>query len=271
MSKKTIKQRIAVIAASALTAGFLSVVSTPAANAADTALYLGANSSLSATMSATKTSNTSTGLLSGSGDISATDTASMLATGTLGLHSTAGDGYSVLTVTGGRIVSSSGATITTAITVNTARTVAGSASTAVAQYQVQPDSGSTSVTIRLYDAATAATASTGGTLVATLIVSVGTAASIGAFSASDSYVSIVSAAVSAAHASNGDTATYEKVANASEGIIALSAYDGNGTALTSSNIITATATNGAVVAFTSGGQLGASSSSLMVVHMRTSM
>jgi hypothetical protein len=257
MSKKTIKQRIAVVAASALTVGFLSVVSTPAANAADTALYLGANSSLSATMSATKTSNTSIGVLSGSGDISATDTASMLSTGTLGLHSTAGDGFSVLTVTGGQIVAASGAALA-AITVNTARTVAGSASAAVGQYQVRPDSGSTSMTIRLYDNATAATASTGGTLVATLVVSVGTTASIGTFSASKSYISIVAAAVSGAHATNGDASTYEKVADGSEGIIALSAYDANGTALSGSNIITATATNGAVVAFASGGQLGAS-------------
>ena len=35
MSTKTIKRRIALVAASALTAGFLSVVAMPAANAAD--------------------------------------------------------------------------------------------------------------------------------------------------------------------------------------------------------------------------------------------
>jgi hypothetical protein len=256
MSTKTMKQRIAVVAVSALTAGLFSVVSAPVANAADTALYLGANSSLGATMSATKASNTSSGLLAGSGDISATDTASMVAGGTLGLHSTAGDGYSVLTVSGGTITAASGATVTTAITVNTSRTIAGTASTAVGQYQVVPNAGVTGMTIRLYDAATAATASTGGTLVATLLVSIGTYASIGKFSPADSFISVVSTAVSAAHNSNSDTANANVEANGGEGIIALSAFDGNGTALGATNVITASATNGALVAFTSGGQLG---------------
>jgi hypothetical protein len=36
MSNKTLKQRIALVAASALTAGFLSVVAAPSANAFDT-------------------------------------------------------------------------------------------------------------------------------------------------------------------------------------------------------------------------------------------
>ena len=44
MSKKTMKQRIALVAASALTAGFLSVVSAPAANAAASTISAAASS-----------------------------------------------------------------------------------------------------------------------------------------------------------------------------------------------------------------------------------
>ena len=256
MSTKTIKQRIAVVAASALTAGFLSVVSAPAANATDAVLTLMGNSGAAASIA--QASGTSTGILSGAGAVSASgSTASILPNAVMALHATTGDGNTVVTVTGGTIggtVDDSGE----ADTVNTARTLAGDAD--AFGFSVTANSGVTSLTIRVYDAATATTATTGGTLVGTLIVSVGTVASIGAFSAGDSYASIVASAVSGAHASNSDTATYEKVANGSQGIIALSAFDGNGTALTGSNIITATATNGAVVAFSSGAQIGASAS-----------
>ncbi len=254
MSNKTIKQRIAVVVASALTAGFLSV-SAPAANAADAVLTLMGNSGVAAT--AEQAGGSSSGLLSGAGSISSSDTASMLPNGTLALHITTGDGNSVVTVSGGTIVSTidnSG----TADEVNTARTLAGDAD--AFGFLVQPNAGVTSFTIRAYDAATAVTATTGGLLVATLVVSVGSVASIGAFSAGDSYASVVSTAAAGAHATNSDTANANLVANGGEGIIALSAFDGNGTALTSSNVVTATATNGAVVAFSSGGQLGASAS-----------
>jgi hypothetical protein len=257
MSKKTIKQRIAVVAVSALTAGVLSVMSAPVANAADAVLTLEANAGVSAAVSNTAGGGSSTGVLSGSGAVAETDTASVLPNAVLAFHATTGDGNTVVTVSGGTIgttLDDSGAVDT----VNTARTLAGDAD--AFGFTVTPNSGATSMTIRVYDAATATSSTSGGTLVGTLVVSIGTVASIGAFSAADSYVSIVASAVSAAHASNSDTANENLVPNGTEGIIALSAHDGNGTPLSSSNVITATATNGAVVAFSSGGQLGASSS-----------
>ena len=94
MSNKTMKQRIAVVAASALTAGFLSVVSIPAANAGDGAWSASTNS-VGVISGATPTSGTTT-----------THTATMLTTGTLNY---------VLTGTGSVIVSA-GAVITSATT-----------------------------------------------------------------------------------------------------------------------------------------------------------
>jgi len=63
MSKKTIKQRIAIVAASALTAGFFSVVSSPAANAAadDFSIALVASTTGSAAANTTINSATSVG------------------------------------------------------------------------------------------------------------------------------------------------------------------------------------------------------------------
>ncbi len=252
MSIKTLRKRIALVAVSALGAGLMSVIAVPSANAADTALYLGANSSLGATMSATKASNTSYGLIAGDGDISATDTATMLSSGTLGLHSTAGDGISVLTVSGGRIVASSGATTATAITVNTSGTVAGTASTAVGQYQVVPNAGSTSITIKLYDAATAATASTGGTLVATLVVTVTDATSVGKFAPSLSFVKVSNNSTNSAVTDNNENATHRTVANGSAGYIVMTLKDETNTAMPSTTLVSATATGGAVVSLDGG-------------------
>jgi len=257
MSIKTLRKRIAVVAVSALSAGVLSVTSSPVANAADAVLTLEANAGVSAAISNVAGTGTSTGILSGAGAVAATDTASVLPNAVLAFHATTGDGNTVVTVSGGTIgttVDDSGA----ADTVNTARTLVGDAD--AFGFTVTPNSGVTSMTIRIYDAATGTSSTAGGTLVGTLVVSIGTVASIGAFSAADSYISIVENAVSAAHDTNSDTANENLVPNGSQGIIALSAFDGNGTQLTSSNIITATATNGAVVAFTSGGQVGASAS-----------
>jgi hypothetical protein len=92
MSKKTIKQRIALIAVSALTAGVLSVASAPVASA---------NGALSNT-------NNSVGVLAGTSIVSGTTTthtATMLTTGTLNL--TYGGASSVVVSAGGRIASAS--------------------------------------------------------------------------------------------------------------------------------------------------------------------
>ena len=71
MSKKTIKQRIAIVAASALTAGFFSVVSSPAANAAADDFHI----SLVASATGTATPNATIGSATSVGWIAATNAA----------------------------------------------------------------------------------------------------------------------------------------------------------------------------------------------------
>jgi len=260
MSIKTLRKRIALVAVSALGAGLMSVVAVPTANAADTALYVGANNSAGAIMSATKASNMSSGLISGSGDCTDPCSATMYSSGTLGLHSTAGDGISVLTVSGGTIVAASGAAVTTSITVNVAGTIAGSASTAVAQYQVKPSAGVNAMTIKLYDNATAATASTGGTLVATLTVTVVDIAKAGVFAPSLSFVKVSNNSTNSAVTDNNENATHRTVANGSAGYIVMTLKDGAAQAMPSSTLVSATATGGAVVSLDGGTTYGTAAS-----------
>jgi len=99
MSNKTLKQRIALVAASALTAGFLSVVATPSANAYNTEDgYMSSTAGSTGLVSSTITSNTN----------DTTKTAVLLSTGQL-----------LVTVTTGTnvLVVSAGAAITSASTI----------------------------------------------------------------------------------------------------------------------------------------------------------
>jgi len=248
MSNKTIFKRIALVATSALTAGVISAVP---AQAADAVLYLADSDGSAVTLNTTDTANKSVGILAGSGAVSSADTATMLSTGTAVFHVTDGDGNNVATVSGGTITQLLGGG-----TLNVSGTTAGDDQTM--SFAVVPNPGSTTITVRLYDATTGVTSSSGGTQVALMTITVGTAASVGTFAASESFLSVVSTAASGAHATNSDTANANLVANGAEGIIALTARDALGAQQPGTSIITATATNGAVVAFSSGAQLGAS-------------
>ena len=94
MSTKTLRKRIALVAVSALTAGFVSVVAIPAANAAD------------GTISAT---TGSVGLIAGPTAGTTTRTAVLLSTGTLVITGTAA---SVAVVSSGAYISAAAGTIT---------------------------------------------------------------------------------------------------------------------------------------------------------------
>jgi len=99
MSNKTLKQRIALVAASALTAGFLSVIATPSANATDTDDgYISATTgSIGLIAAGTIASNTA----------DTTKTGVILSTGTLVLTVTStGGNASAVTVSSGAVITS---------------------------------------------------------------------------------------------------------------------------------------------------------------------
>jgi len=109
MSTKTIKQRIAVVAVSALTAGLLSVVATPAANAATGTLvdrvYENITSDGAAVVSATTANNGSQGLISIGAASAGAQTVSMYSNGII-VVATAGtaDKAQSITVSGGGLL-----------------------------------------------------------------------------------------------------------------------------------------------------------------------
>jgi len=183
MSTKTIKQRIALVAASALTAGFISVISAPAANAAAADLTVEVNAAAGAAAAAhvTKGTGRSQGLISGAGDkTDANGVATMFSNGALALSAvaaTTNTKFTVLTVTGGTFSSlaagSTGGVITT-------DTIVGANVTVAVGVLATPTAAGTPMVIRSYDDATAKTAITGGTLVATLTVTVVPPLSLGA-------------------------------------------------------------------------------------------
>jgi len=237
MSIKTLRKRIALVAVSALGAGLMSVAP---ASAAIGDMYLGANG-IAATTNATYTSVTSLGLISGDGDVSATDTAMMYDTGEIGIGVDAGNGVKCATVSGGYITAAGSGNEVTGLT------LVGENSTTVMSFTVKPTAAGTPLVIKSYSGCTSTTSLGTGTLVDTLTVTVVTVASAGTFSASRSFLKVVSAATNEAVTDNSESTTARTVANGAAGYIAFTARDANGNQMPTTAVITATATGGAVV------------------------
>jgi hypothetical protein len=236
------KQRIALVAVSALTAGFISVVSAPAANATVSLCTLNANGA-AASAGASGVSGTSFGLISGNGEVAdgTTVSALMYASGTLSVlmdNTTAADR---ITVSGGTITGYSTAGTATLVGL----TQIGAAS-AGGDYTIliKPTAAGTPLVVKCY---TATTATSNGTLkgqINTTVVS-----TVGTFDASKSFVKIntEATAIAAAVDSNTDIAGGVTISNGSGGVIAMTLKDSNGVEMPSSTSITAVATGGGVV------------------------
>jgi len=177
------KQRIALVAVSALTAGVLSVVAAPASNAAvvngsenaavgsanvasaESVLNIASVNSLtgSAATSATLATNTSLGLvnisdISGTRISGTTQTAVLLSTGALTVYTTTSgtasdaQNFAAITVEGGYISAAAAA----ADAMNSSRTVAVfKDSRGVAAATITPNAGVSTMTVRMYNAAEA--------------------------------------------------------------------------------------------------------------------
>jgi len=240
MSIKTLRKRIALVAVSALGVGLMSVVAAPVANAAST-LTLEANGAVAEAKA--DGSGTSYGLISGAGAVT-TSTAVMYDSGTLALDTTGAPtaNNAVVTVTGGTITSFAG----TGVTLTGLTTIGDDGRFG---FTVKPNAAGTLMVIKIYDSVAAATSTTGGTLAGTLTVTVTTAANDGAFSAARSfaYIAATAAAATGDVATNADVSASSYVANGGAGIIRFKLNDVNGLAMSTATVVSASATNGAVV------------------------
>jgi hypothetical protein len=116
--------------------------------------------------------------------------------------------------------------------------------------------------LKVYDAATANTATTGGTLVAQLTVTISAISSAGTLSASDSFAraeTVTEVGTGAEVTNSGDVATATRVANAGQGYIGFTLHDVNDIAMPATTVVSCSATGGAVCSFTSATFLGTSS------------
>ena len=251
MSTKTMKQRIALVAVSALTAGLFSVVSTPVAFAAGADLTLGANAG-AVVLNATAGTNKSYGLVSPTSQTAYTTstagTVVMYDSGTLAIHSEDDTTTAVesVIVTGGTITGFTGCTLT-------GLTMCGSATAANFAVSVKPNAAGTLMVIKSYTGGTASSI-VGATLTRTVNVTVTTAANAGTFSPSNSFVNqhtaVSTRAITAAQdGGNADTVGANYVSNAGTGYIRFSLNDANNLPMSTATVMSATATGGAVVSF----------------------
>jgi len=239
MSTKTLRKRIALAAVSALGAGMLSLVVVPSASAADEISIAASSDVLGQVVAKTGSTTSQTMTITSTGSVKVT-----VAAGTLGVA--AGTGSRV-TVSGG-VITSVG-TITTAPAADLKSLIYGSTA---GNITVAPTTGSTAIVVKTFSSAANQTSDT---YAAKLTINVVAASTIGVFSASNSYAKLNTSA-------GGSANTYTDVANANlranglEGFIDYTVADGNTNAMPTTSVITATATNGAKVAFSTGGQLG---------------
>jgi len=238
MSTKTLRKRIALVAVSAMGFGLLTSVN--------------ANAVGSPTITDAGASSGTIGLVTALAGAANAQTATITSSGALALTIAAADPAATgkVTITGGTITKTSTATAPAADLKSTGLGVAATTIT------VKPDSGASVMVVKTYNNAADITS---GTTTDKLTVTIVAASTIGAFDASQSFARLVGTAAGSA-SSYVDQAGANVVANLGEGIIDYSVNDANGKDMPTTSIITASATNGAIVAFSSGGEIGASAS-----------
>jgi hypothetical protein len=265
------KQRIALVAVSALTAGLFSVVSTPAANAAAASVTLeslwlsttnstsgqpavlaaGGDATVDLSVGFLARSNT-IGTIQGTGvGVLAGVTATAVATSTAKLAFNIGSAARAgVTVTGGTITTVSTEAGPTAVLVGpTATTLATSANGKTAGFVVTPNAGATSVTVSATQGAAVvgfATAAS-GTAIGSWVISIQATVATDVFSPSLSAVAITTAADAAAITTSVDAST-SGITAGNPLFIQIVANNPYAQALAAGTYV-ATATNGATLAW----------------------
>jgi len=274
MSTKTIKQRIALVAVSALTAGLFSVVSAPASYAADNEAPAGASpTAASDTLNIATTTNTSgvavlsdtdnlrssvgllaTGDLDGTRKAQTTQTATLLSNGTLVVFTSPSSvKVSMISVTGGTIVNSSGSQA-----INSGLTAIASAAAGNSDLQaaIKPNTGVTSMTVALYVATSGTAAAllagtTSSTLAGQIFVTVAATSTAGTLSATTSGLWFdangTAGALTADEVYSGRGTSDYNVAQ----YLNVRARDAYGSVM-AAGLLTASATNGALVSIGAG-------------------
>jgi len=241
MSNKTLKKRIAAVAASALTAGFLSVVAMPAANASSTAVSV---TTVTGQVVAASTSGSATTLtITATGNV--TFAVAAVASTVFGLN-----------ISGGTFErAASGGTINADRTQFTGT----AANTAISGLVAVPTGAGRNMVITSYFGTAAVAADgtneltalaasrTAGTVDRTITATVIAPGTNGVFSAGLSAIAIVNSASTASSTTNADTSNANIIAAGGTGVISYDLKDANNISLPSTSIVYASIKSGACV------------------------
>jgi len=241
MSNKTLKKRIAAVAASALTAGFLSVVAMPAANASSTAVSV---TTVTGQVVAASTSGSATTLtITATGNV--TFAVAAVASTVFGLN-----------ISGGTFErAASGGTINADRTQFTGT----AANTAISGLVAVPTGAGRNMVITSYFGTAAVAANgtneltalaasrTAGTVDRTITATVIAPGTNGVFSAGLSAIAIVNSASTASSTTNADTSNANIIAAGGTGVISYDLKDANNISLPSTSIVYASIKSGACV------------------------
>jgi hypothetical protein len=237
MSNKTLKQRIAVVAASALTAGFLSVVAMPTANAAAGDITVTAVTGQ--VTAPTITASVGTGVITSTGTVQ---------------FAVAAVGASVATqvrISGGTFVSViSGADVNADGTVATNNLIT---ATAIVGLVAKPTGAGRDMVVKVYAANMPTAAVNKATLDAvtaqtnTWTITVIAAGTNAVFNSGLSAIAIVNSASTGSSTTNADTSNANIIAAGGTGVISYSLNDANNIALPTTSIVYASIKSGACV------------------------
>ena len=239
MSTKTIKQRIAVVAVSALTAGLLTVVAAPASNAST--LVAGGGISV--------TTATGTVVLPTMNGASTTGTGTITATGNVTLSIT---GASTAEFVEARVSGGTFTSVTNGI-VNGAGTAAyqAAASSTAISVTAKPTAAGRNMVISTYRGSSATDASSSTTAIETLTITVVASGVSGVANPGASYLQILNNASTIGTASSNTDVTYANiVAAGGYGAIGYSIRDALTINLPSTTVIQATVKSGACIVAT---------------------
>ena len=235
MSTKTIKQRIAVVAVSALTAGLFSVIATPVANASAGA------GGISVTLA---TGVVSTPLVSGG---STTGTGVLTASGNVTMAITGGSAVFVeARVSGGTVSGVSGTNVLATADNSAAYQVVSQVSGFT--FTAKPSAAGRNMVITTYSAATAALASASTTAIDTLTITVIAAGVSGVVSTGNSFIKLLNTASTIGDADSNTDVTYANVVAAGGyGAIGVLTKDGATVNMPATTTLQATVKSGACI------------------------
>jgi len=244
MSNKTLKQRIAVVAASALTAGFLSVVAMPAANAA---AELTVTTTTGSVVAPTTSASVGTGTIASTGSVK------------LAVAAAAASTAIQVRISGGTFTG-----VTSGANINADGTIATNSAnaTAIAGLDAKPTAAGRNMVVKIYLAASGTAAVDTATLDASTTYhsiytfTVVAPSSAGIASAGDSKVVFVNNGSAGTTINAGslttDLAYADVVGAGGQGMLAYNMYDANGSILNAATTTsTATVKSGACVVGTS--------------------